>query len=1013
MLRYGNRREVWSVRPLVRWVRRLSWACLAGSVGWTLAAAPAIGKEAPAGKEPRARDVYYSAAGPVSISIALDEIGILVRDRVSAADLAAFADSAGLGVQQGKNTLISTFKLARQLNRRDLAVLARRLKRRGPGLIAEAGMAVRVRNSKTPVLVTDKFIVQFLPKTSQSRIDSMLRVTDVKVLEANVLKPGHYLLEVKEKSGRDAIAMSNHYQRSGLATYAHPNFIHAFRYRSEDPRFGAQWYHENTGQDADGAPDTEGTVDADLDTPAAWEMARAAAGGRTVTIAVIDGGYDLGHADLATSLWTNPRETAGDGIDNDCNGYPDDIHGWDFFACDGGAEQSFEDGCGKKHLKVCGDADAAWDPSDMSAIAYDPHGTPVAGLAAATVDNDTGIAGTCPMGKLMLLRRCSDEEHLAQAFQYAVENGASIISCSWGLDGTGTGSSTLIDAIDDAVLAGTVVLFAMDYATSERVCEREGTSDLAELPGVIAVGASTNWDRRLLETACGDYIDVLGPANRGYGEVDRSTGALKYGYSGSLSIATTDITGTPGYNVTDAFAISGCPDGTESDGTESDALDYTYCFGGTSAAAPIVAGVVGLVRAVEPGLSPAEVQRLLQDTADRIEPSVGAYDAATGFSRPSASLSTHGYGRVNAFEAVRVMAPASAGGKGGVDIFLRDNDLDWGNTEQPSNVTFERKRGFIPHWESPDIKVDAGPEYQEYPGIYTTPSLAFDALTDEKPVAGVENRVYVRVRNRGPKSAEDVTVRLFGSLMGAMAPPLPEEFWTEFKSGTFTPGDWTLIDSKALTGSLATSGSTAAREGRESTVIEEDKAQVCPYLEWTPSVASDGMPRNYTLLAIVDSPNDRPGPYGKSETEVVESDLVVDLLAASDNNVTLRNVHYEDTSATISADPAGDPADTPSSSGVKRFREFFCLRNPTKEIFYATYVTTTPSKWRIDRDDELPGYPIRILPGKCVRVRFDVFAPIGASGEINVFQYSMPTLDGSAEFVGPNGGLTLRFRPGD
>src|SRR5262249_44726592 len=127
---------------------------------------------------------------------------------------------------------------------------------------------------------------------------------------------------------------------------------------------------------------------------------------------------------------------------------------------------------------------------------------------------------------------------------------------------------------------------------------------------------------------------------------------------------------------------------------------------------------------------------------------------------------THSWGRLNAFEAVRIATPVAQGGKGGVDIPVRDNRLDRGNTGQPSYVTFEPTRGFIGFWQSMDIKVDA-PPYQTPPTAATS-----DAFVDENPSAipGDINRVYVRVRNRGPVTASSVTVKAaLGSIRNRFA----------------------------------------------------------------------------------------------------------------------------------------------------------------------------------------------------------------------------------------------------
>src|SRR5690606_21394920 len=77
---------------------------------------------------------------------------------------------------------------------------------------------------------------------------------------------------------------------------------------------------------------------------------------------------------------------------------------------------------------------------------------------------------------------------------------------------------------------------------------------------------------------------------------------------------------------------------------------YWHDFSGTSAATPMVAGTVALVKNQMPELSPLQVQRILQDTADRVDPQHAAYSPETGFSE-TGGISSHGYGRVNAFEA--------------------------------------------------------------------------------------------------------------------------------------------------------------------------------------------------------------------------------------------------------------------------------------------------------------------------------------------------------------------------
>ncbi|GAA59965.1 hypothetical protein P20652_1829 [Pseudoalteromonas sp. BSi20652] len=120
-----------------------------------------------------------------------------------------------------------------------------------------------------------------------------------------------------------------------------------------DPRFGELWGLNNEGQ-------TGGVVDADIDAPEAWTIST---GSRDVVVGVIDTGVDYNHADLSANAWINPGEIAGDGIDNDGNGYVDDVHGINAITNSG-------------------------DPMDDEG-----HGTHVSGTIGASGNNNEGIVG--------------------------------------------------------------------------------------------------------------------------------------------------------------------------------------------------------------------------------------------------------------------------------------------------------------------------------------------------------------------------------------------------------------------------------------------------------------------------------------------------------------------------------------------------------------------------------------------------------------------------------------------
>ena len=111
--------------------------------------------------------------------------------------------------------------------------------------------------------------------------------------------------------------------------YAEPNFVVSTQTDGQvlpnDPRFDELYGLNNTGQ-------TGGTADADIDAPEAWKHNT---GDGTVVVGVIDTGVNYNHSDLTANMWTNPGEIPGDGIDNDGNGFVDDIHGYDFADDDG------------------------------------------------------------------------------------------------------------------------------------------------------------------------------------------------------------------------------------------------------------------------------------------------------------------------------------------------------------------------------------------------------------------------------------------------------------------------------------------------------------------------------------------------------------------------------------------------------------------------------------------------------------------------------------------------------
>jgi subtilisin family serine protease len=190
---------------------------------------------------------------------------------------------------------------------------------------------------------------------------------------------------------------------------------------SDEELFAYLWGLHNTGQSVEG---TSGTADVDIDGLEALQIER---GDPSVVVAVIDDGVDFDHPDLADRAWINPGEAgalSANGIDDDGNGFIDDVHGWDF--CDG---------------------DAAVGPNGS-----DGHGTHVAGTIAASLDGH-GVVGVAPGISVMSLRTfghgasCGDgDAGIIAAIDYAASFGVPIINASWG----GSRSLALEAAITDA-----------------------------------------------------------------------------------------------------------------------------------------------------------------------------------------------------------------------------------------------------------------------------------------------------------------------------------------------------------------------------------------------------------------------------------------------------------------------------------------------------------------------------------------------------------------------------------
>ena len=223
------------------------------------------------------------------------------------------------------------------------------------------------------------------------------------------------------------------YKKSPAVEYAEPDYILKPTKTPNDPKYTSLYGLNNTGQ-------TGGTSNADINAPEAWD---ATTGSASTIVGVIDTGVDISHPDLRNNIWTNPGESGTDalgrnkatnGVDDDNNGYVDDVHGWDFLH----------------------NNNSVYDSGDG-----DDHGTHVSGTIAAQGNNGIGVTGVNWRARIMPLKfigptggYTSDAE---AAIHYAIDNGAKITNNSWGGGGY---SQSLKDAITAAQNAGVLFVAA-------------------------------------------------------------------------------------------------------------------------------------------------------------------------------------------------------------------------------------------------------------------------------------------------------------------------------------------------------------------------------------------------------------------------------------------------------------------------------------------------------------------------------------------------------------------------
>lgn len=309
----------------------------------------------------------------------------------------------------------------------------------------------------------DQLIVKFRPevrleqntlRTHVASLDHSLTRVNAKRLSRMHGAEGVYKLKVSQ--GTDIQQAVDILNADPAVDYAETDYLAHYASTPNDPRYGDQWGLTKVAVED------------------AWDQTT---GESSVMIAVIDSGIDLTHEDLAPNLWFNPGEISGDGVDNDNNGFIDDVNGWNF-------------------------VDSNNDVNDLVG-----HGTQVTGIAAAESNNELGIAGVCGDCKIMPVKVSqvsgfANYSDIAAGVYYAVQKGARVINISLG---GYSNSTTLQNALDYARENNVVVVAGAGNDNSSDPFYPAAYED------VIAVGGTDQDDLKTDTSNYGTWVDLSVP----------------------------------------------------------------------------------------------------------------------------------------------------------------------------------------------------------------------------------------------------------------------------------------------------------------------------------------------------------------------------------------------------------------------------------------------------------------------------------------------------------------------
>jgi subtilisin family serine protease len=400
--------------------------------------------------------------------------------------------------------------------------------------------------------MSGQLVVKFHPGTPSSLVIGTFNINEFVGAQARLLDPMPRIdgivigVPAAERGTGVTSATLSKLRANPAVQYAEPNYIYYADRAPTDPLVKDMWF---------------------LKTISAFEAWEQSTESPEVVVAVIDTGIFMNHEDLRGHIWTNAKEIPDNGVDDDKNGYVDDIHGW-----------NFAQGHSNPTAELVFGAGPGCAP-DGAKRAYEFHGTHVAGTIGALGENGKGIVGISRKVRIMPIKALGGPcgsgltSSLIQAVAYAVENGAHVINMSLG---GGQNSIILREQLKAASQKGVLVVAAAGNEANNNDAKPSYPASY-DIPGIISVAAS--------------------------GQNDALAAFSNYG-SRSVHLA------APGVGILSSVPLGASPEGPKSGYGRLD---------GTSMAAPVVSGAVALLVAQFPRMARIDIKRRLLESVDPIE----------------------------------------------------------------------------------------------------------------------------------------------------------------------------------------------------------------------------------------------------------------------------------------------------------------------------------------------------------------------------------------------------------